>query len=91
MYPIQRLSGDLLADVLRRQPPSAARTGLAWQIAVGPTLARVTAVSLRHGVLTVQSPDARWSGEIERARDVVLARLQHLLGPDGVRTLRIER
>jgi predicted nucleic acid-binding Zn ribbon protein len=91
MLPIQQLSSGVLADILRRQPPSPARTTFAWQLAVGPALARATTVSLCDGVLRVRSPDARWAREIARATDVVLARLQNLLGQEAVRALQIER
>jgi predicted nucleic acid-binding Zn ribbon protein len=81
----------VLAEVIRRQPSTPARTALAWQIAVGPALARATTVELSEGVLTVHSADARWTLEITRARDIVLKRLQHFLGADSVTSLRIER
>jgi predicted nucleic acid-binding Zn ribbon protein len=58
---------------------------LAWSVAVGPALARVTAVELAPDrVLRVHVRDARWAREVERARDVVLARLRMLLGDDHV-------
>jgi len=91
MLPIHQLGSSVLAELVRRQPPSAARTSFAWQIAVGPGLARTTTVTLADGVLTVHAQDARWGQEISRARDVVLARVQHLLGSDSVRRLQIER
>jgi predicted nucleic acid-binding Zn ribbon protein len=91
MLPIQRFSGTVLAEVVRRQPSSPARTDFAWQVAVGPALARSTTVSLDDGVLTVRATDARWGSEVARARDVVLARLQNLLGADAVRSIRVER
>jgi predicted nucleic acid-binding Zn ribbon protein len=89
MLPIQHFSARVLADVVRRQPASPARTSFAWQMAVGPALARVTKVTLdADGVLSVVAMDERWSREIERARDVALSRLQNILGQE-VRTLRI--
>jgi predicted nucleic acid-binding Zn ribbon protein len=91
MLPIQRFSSSVIADVIRRQPSSPARTTLAWQLAVGTALARATSVALHDGVLTVQSSDARWTAEITRARDIVLGRMQHYLGPGNVKTLRIEK
>jgi predicted nucleic acid-binding Zn ribbon protein len=90
MLPIQHFSSAVLAEVIRRQPDSPARTELAWQLAVGPALARTTSVALCDGVLTVQSADARWAHEVTRARDIVLRRLQHFLGTDSVNSLRIE-
>jgi predicted nucleic acid-binding Zn ribbon protein len=91
MLPIQQFSSRVLADIIRRQPASAARTKFAWQLAVGPQLARVTSVDLNGDVLTVRSTDQRWTAEIARARPTVLARLQQLLGPDAVQTVRVER
>lgn len=91
MLPIQQFSAGVLAEIVRRQPASAARTKFAWQLAVGPALARVTVVELTDGVLTVRSTDQRWAIEIARARPMVLARLQQLLGPDAIQSVRIER
>jgi predicted nucleic acid-binding Zn ribbon protein len=91
MIPIQRFSSGVLGEILRRQPPSPGRTTLAWQLTVGPALARSTSVTLNGGVLVVRSTDVRWTQEITRARETVLTRLQNLLGPDNVRTLRIEK
>ena len=53
-------------------------------------LARVTTVELKGGVLRVMCPDPRWARELARARDVVLTRLQQLLGPEAVVRLAIE-
>jgi hypothetical protein len=68
MLPIQNFSSGVLAEIIRRQPPSPARTNFAWQLAVGPALARATVVELAEGVLTVKAVDRRWLREIERAR-----------------------
>jgi len=84
MLPIQRFSSEVLADVVRRQPASPARTSFAWQLAVGPALARVTTVSLTETILRVRAADARWLGEIERARATILPKVQALLGKDNV-------
>jgi predicted nucleic acid-binding Zn ribbon protein len=89
MFPIQSVSPAVLAEILRRQPASAARTSLAWQIVVGRALARVTTVELDGGVLHVHARDPRWLREIRDARQQVLLRLQHLLGPE-VKSLELE-
>jgi predicted nucleic acid-binding Zn ribbon protein len=92
MLPIQHFSAGVIAGIVRRQPSSPARTSFAWQVAVGPALARVTTVALAEdGVLTVHATDKRWGNEIERAREVVVQRLQNILGRDQVRSLRVER
>jgi hypothetical protein len=84
MLPIQRFSSGVLAEVVRRQPASPARTAFAWQLSVGPALARLTSVSLEGTTLRVRAADARWLGEIERARGTILPKMQALLGKDNV-------
>ena len=88
MNPIQSFSASVLAEIIRQQPPSAARTTFAWQLAVGPALARVTVVDLVDGTLTVTARDERWLKEIARAKDIILQKMQHLLGTQTVRTIR---
>jgi hypothetical protein len=91
MHPIQNLSGGVLCQLVRRQEPSTARTAFAWQLAVGPALARTTTVSLDAGVLTVRAADERWIREIERSRDVVLLKMQSLLGEDQISAVKTRR
>ena len=84
MRSLQSFSGGVLAAIVRRQPPSPARTRFAWQLVVGPALARVTSVVLEDGTLRVQAADPRWLREIDRARASILPKLQQLLGTDTV-------
>jgi predicted nucleic acid-binding Zn ribbon protein len=88
MIPVQSFATGVIAEIVRRQPASRDRTNFAWQLAVGQALARATTVELNDGVLNVRAVDRRWIREIERARETVLAKIQHLLGADAVRTLR---
>ena len=88
MNPIQSFSSGVLADIIRRQPASKARTNFAWQLAVGPALARVTVIDLVDGTLTVTARDERWLKEIARAKDVILPKMQDLLGRQAVNTIR---
>jgi hypothetical protein len=88
MESIQTFAGNVLAEIVRRQPPSPARTSFAWQLAVGPALARVTSVQLDATTLLVRSPDPRWLGEIDRARGAILPTIQALLGREAVTTIR---
>jgi predicted nucleic acid-binding Zn ribbon protein len=87
MRSIQTFSGNVLADILRRQPHSPGRTTLAWQLAVGPALARATSVELEGTTLRVSARDPRWLKEIERARPAILPKLQQLLGPEAITRL----
>ena len=82
MQPLRQFAPALIADVVRRQPPSPARTTFAWQVVVGPALARTANVELVQGTLYVRATDARWATELHRAEPAVLERMQRLLGPD---------
>ena len=89
MQAFQTFAPAVLASVLRRQPPSAARTAFAWTVAAGPAMARAASVEHKDGTLLVTPKDARWSREIERSRDTLLLRVQHLLGRDQVTAITI--
>lgn len=89
MVPLQNFATTVLTDVIRRQPDSPARTAFAWQVAVGPALARSTSVELRDRVLLVRARDPQWAREVERARETILARMQSLLGASAVARLDI--
>jgi predicted nucleic acid-binding Zn ribbon protein len=92
MIPLQIVSTGVLAEIVRRQPASKERTAFAWQLAVGSALARATTVELTElGTLIVRSADPRWSAEIDRAKLSVLQKMQNLLGPDQVKSIRTRR
>jgi predicted nucleic acid-binding Zn ribbon protein len=84
MISVHHFSTSVLAEIVRRQPASQARTNFAWQLAVGQALARATTVALQDGVLTVRAADRRWIREIEPMRQTVLEKLQQLLGKDQI-------
>ena len=84
MIPVHEFSTSVLAQIVRRQPPSQARTNFAWQLAVGQAVARATMVELKDGVLTVRAVDRRWIREIDPMRATVLEKLQQLLGKEQV-------
>ena len=87
VQPLHHFSTSVLAEIIRRQPGSAAKTRFVWQLTVGPALARVTNVELVEGALVVRAADARWIREIDRAQTIILSRLQHLLGPNNISRL----
>ena len=89
MLPLQGFATAVVADVIRRQPLSPAKTTFAWTVAVGPAMARATTVELRDRILYVTPKDARWATEVGRAGDTILKRVQVLLGPDHVTALRL--
>jgi hypothetical protein len=89
MVPVSDLTAGILAEVIRRQPASRERTAFAWQMAVGPALARSTTVSLENGVLTVRPRSSQWKKEIERASATILERMGHLLGAGTVTRIQV--
>ena len=89
MLPVQGIAAGVIAEIIRRQPPSPEKTAFAWSVAVGPALARATSVELRNHNLIVMARDVRWQRELERARETILARVQLLLGTDVVKGLYI--
>jgi predicted nucleic acid-binding Zn ribbon protein len=91
VLPIQSFSSGVLAEIIRRQPASKERDEFAWQLAVGPKLARSARVDLQDGVLRIRARDARWGTELERAAATILQRMQYMLGSDAVRVVKIEK
>ncbi len=89
MLPIQHFASGVIAEIVRRQPASKERTAFAWQIAVGPAIARSTTVEVVDRVLNVTSRDARWGREVSRASETILARMQHLLGAQAITSLKV--
>ena len=89
MIPIQHFSSGVLAEIVRRQPASKERTAFAWQIAVGPAVARTTTVHIVDGVLRVVARDAQWGREVNRARETILARMRYLLGAEDITSLKV--
>jgi predicted nucleic acid-binding Zn ribbon protein len=84
MIPVHDFSTSVLAQIVRRQPQSPARTNFAWQLTVGQAVARATTVQLADGVLTVRAVDRRWRREIDPMRATVLDKLQQILGKEQI-------
>jgi predicted nucleic acid-binding Zn ribbon protein len=89
MRPIQTFAGSVLAEIVRRQPASPARTAFAWQLTVGPALARATSVEMEGTTLQVRANDERWLKEIARAKPMILPRLQELLGDQNLTKINV--
>jgi hypothetical protein len=89
MLPIHKFSAGVLAEIIRRQPPSAERTSFAWQIAVGPAISRSTTIDLIDGIIRVTARDAHWARAVERAATTILPRMQHLLGAQAITDMKV--
>jgi predicted nucleic acid-binding Zn ribbon protein len=85
MQPAQDALTRVMAEILRKAPPSPERASLAWRLAVGPAMARVTSVRLApDGTLHVTAPDAHWQKEVRRSLRLILPRLTDMLGSGTV-------
>ena len=89
MRAIQQFSAGVLAEIVRRQPPSTERSSFAWQIAVGPAISRSTSIEVVDGVILVTARDAHWARAVERATATILPRMQHLLGAQVITAIKV--
>jgi predicted nucleic acid-binding Zn ribbon protein len=88
MIPAHKAIPAVLAEVLRNAPLCPEKVEFAWRTAVGPAVARVTAVRLgADGVLSVTSKEAHWLIEVRRSSKLILARLEGLLGSGVIKQL----
>jgi hypothetical protein len=77
-----------LTALFRQGPMSQGKLEVAWRVAVGDGLARVTTVRLQlEGTVEVHTADQRWNKELTRSSSMILTRLIGLLGADSVRRI----
>jgi Dna[CI] antecedent, DciA len=91
MRPLTQAVPGALAALLRDVPLSTGKVDFAWKAAVGRGLERVTAVRLEDRVLLVDVRDQNWAREIMRSSNIILTRLQTLLGHDAVTEIRVRK
>jgi len=87
--PIHHALPGALVELLRGTPLSPGKVGFAWRAAVGPAVERVTSVQLAGRVLVVEASGPQWAREVTRSADVILTRLQTLLGKDTVTSITV--
>ena len=88
MQSLQTIVPAAIAEMLRHGPMSQAKLEVAWRVAVGDAIARVTKVTLEADALVrVEPVDQRWTDELKRSSRVILNRLQNLLGTGAVTRL----
>jgi hypothetical protein len=87
MKPVSQLVPGAIATLLRQGPLSPAKIDFAWKTAVGPAMARVTAVKLDGSVLWVEAETNAWAREVTRSSGVIASRLDRLLGKDVIRRI----
>lgn len=77
-----------LTELFRQGPISQGKLEVAWRVAVGDALFRVSRVRLQpDGSVEVHPADQRWVKELQRSSSMILTRLHTLLGADAVKRL----
>ena len=85
MNSLQSLVPRALTELFRVGPMSQGKLEIAWRVAVGDALSRVTTVHLQQdGAIEVHPADPRWYRELRRSSDVILTRLEGMLGPGAI-------
>jgi predicted nucleic acid-binding Zn ribbon protein len=90
MQGLGALHARVLPALLARAPMTPEKLAFVWSQAVGPAIARASTVALHGATLTVRTSAATWAREIDRSHALILARVQHLLGPGVVAALSVE-
>ncbi len=90
MTAARQCTASALGALLRDQPLSRGKVALAWSVAVGRTVERVTSVELDgDGALTVTAADRHWARELHRSRPLLTTRLNQVLGHGAVTRIEI--
>ena len=88
MVRADRLIPAVLAEVICKAPLCDEKVDFAWRASVGAAVVKMTTVKLDDaGVLHVSAADAHWAREVRRSAQVILARLEPLLGPGTVKRI----
>ena len=90
MEALSQFMSPAVARIVRPAPLSTEKVLFAWRMAVGPAIARVSRVALSGDrALVATLEDARWRPELDRSADIILVRLQQLLGDDIVERMEV--
>jgi predicted nucleic acid-binding Zn ribbon protein len=88
--PLTAVVPSAVRTILQKGPMSPGKLRLAWRVAVGSALDRATTVNmLDHGTVEVTVEDAAWRREVKRSQDMILSRLQDLVGAAAVAKIKI--
>jgi len=82
--PLTHALPGALRLLLQQMPLSSGKVEFAWTAAVGPAVARATAVKLESGVLIVETTSAQWTAEIRRSSPMIVERLRSLLNDQTI-------
>lgn len=78
----------LVAEIIRRGPMCDEKVTLAWRLAVGPQIAKVTTVRLvPDGTLHIKAESQAWIDAVRKSNSLIHIRLGDLLGENVVKRL----
>jgi hypothetical protein len=85
MDALQTVVPRALTELFRNGPMSQGKLDVAWRVAVGDALSRVSQVRLQPDrSVEVHPADQRWYRELKRASPMILDKLHALLGKTAV-------
>ena len=78
----------VVAEVIRKAPMTDDKVAFAWRLAVGPALAKATAVRLAaDGTLYVTAESKAWVDSIRASVGLIRSRLAHFLGENAIKRI----
>ena len=78
----------VLAEVIRKGPMCDEKVTLAWRLAVGPQIAKVTTVRLvPDGTLHIKTDSLAWIDAVRKSTSLIQIRMGDLLGENLVKRL----
>lgn len=78
----------VLAEVIRKGPMCDEKVTLAWRLAVGPQIAKVTTVRLvPDGTLHIKTDSQAWIDAVRKSTSLIQIRMGDLLGENLVKKL----
>ena len=78
----------VVAEIIRKAPMCDEKVTLAWRLAVGPAIAKVTTVRLvPDGTLHVKADTKAWVDAVRKSTSLIHLRMGDLLGENLVKRL----
>ena len=88
MIQANKVMPAIVAEIIRKGPMCDEKVSLAWRLAVGPQIAKVTTVRLvADGTLHVKTESQAWIEAVRKSSSLIHIRMGDLLGEDLVKRL----
>jgi len=78
----------IVAEIIRKGPMCDEKVSLAWRLAVGPQIAKVTTVRLvADGTLHIKAESQAWIDAVRKSNSLIHIRMGDLLGENLIKRL----